>query len=141
MKVIFCDFDGVLNNSKTPSSTNHEGLLLMSDPIMVFMLNLIVDRTDAKLVLSSSWRHDPTWRKTMSANGIVFDFLGRTPSLPNGPRSEEIRRWLKDNPQVTKYAVLDDDRDADLGDGSFFKTSWEIGLTQQIADEVEKYLT
>ena len=58
MKVIFLDVDGVLNSNYSHSiSTNEKGW--MWDEISDFhleKLKRIVDETDAKIVLSSSWR-------------------------------------------------------------------------------------
>ena len=160
MKIIFCDCDGVINRISGEYSTplrQSGGILIMSEPELVFRINLIVDRTDCELVLSSSWRHLPNWREVMKANGIVKHFLDRTEveTLKHGEhnggskkggtyvrcRGNVIAAWLKEHPDVEKYAILDDDADF-LAEQipNFFQTDPALGLTQAIADAVERHL-
>lgn len=56
-------------------------------------------------------------------------------------RGKEIEEWLSINPYgVTKYCILDDDSDM-LPHQKHFKTSFEEGgLTEEIAQQVIKYL-
>ena len=55
MKVIFLDFDGVLN-----SINGYSDIQIVScfkiDPECMDRLNQIIDQTDAKIVISSAWR-------------------------------------------------------------------------------------
>lgn len=53
MKVIFLDFDGVITTMKSRWNLCKEKMELVKE---------IVDKTDAKIVISSSWRHS-TFRK------------------------------------------------------------------------------
>ena len=98
------------------------------------------------VVLSSSWRHDPDWKKTMQENGLDTDkFIGRTPSSDNGFRGDEIEQWLTDNADrdVESYVIVDDDSDFTPWQikNHFVKTTWEEGLTPEKAGEmVEKLL-
>lgn len=52
--IVFLDFDGVLNNpgiwGKRPLETE------AVDPVLVSRLNTLVERVDAEIVISSSWR-------------------------------------------------------------------------------------
>ena len=64
MKVIFLDFDGVLNSSGYSATlfeagrpTKDEYGQELFDPETVNLLNRIVDETEAKIVISSSWRY------------------------------------------------------------------------------------
>jgi len=50
MKVIFLDIDGVLNNQETLLRNDE------LDNILLLRLKTLVDKTGAKIVLSSSWR-------------------------------------------------------------------------------------
>jgi hypothetical protein len=56
MKVIFLDIDGVLNCNKT---TNPRGLPFVVDRRLLARFRRLLDRTGAKVVLSSTWRYDP----------------------------------------------------------------------------------
>ena len=139
MKVIFLDYDGVLNNWGTTTKTI-DGILTMADKQLVARLNLIIERTGAKLVLSSSWRLFPDWERAMELSGIKEKFLGRT-GKDHDLRGEEIDAWLNDHPEVTKYAIIDDCNDMLPSQlPNFFQTSSEFGLTQEIADSVKKHL-
>jgi hypothetical protein len=141
-KVLFLDIDGVLNDNKTPIRFDVKNIPLHMDPVLVYRLNLIVDRVDCSLVLSSSWRIDKNWRQIMRANGIFGEFLDRTPdNRLLTSRGREIKQWLDEHPEVTRYAILDDNADMlDSQKPNFFKTSVLHGLTQEIADAVEAHL-
>ena len=56
MKVIFLDIDGVLNSEEYYESFPDGEFIPPIDPVCVERLKRIVDRTGAKLILSSSWR-------------------------------------------------------------------------------------
>ena len=141
--VIFLDIDGVINNSKTPTLQKGDNIFIMADPYCVFLINRLVDRTGCKVVLSSSWRHDPEWRKNMKAQGLVFEFLDRTPR--HGKETErgyQIQSWLDNHQEVTKYAIVDDYNDMlESQQPNFFETSWQTGITEDIALAIEKHLT
>lgn len=139
MKVIFLDYDGVLNHHKT-SLAEVDGVQTMAEPELVFILNKLVDESGAELVLSSSWRNYPDWRKSMKKSGIIKDFIGRTPCTKDGvegPRGVKIQAWLDEHPEVTQYAIIDDMDDMNEEHlPSFFQTDPEVGLTQEVADNI-----
>lgn len=129
MKVIFLDFDGVLNSE----CCNHGVTLL---PSKLELLRQLVEATDAKIVLSTSWREH--WSKdpeqcdsTGGTMDLIFQVHGlqifdKTPVLPGG-REAEIKAWLDQNP-VENYVVLDDRLlGADYLNGHFVKTSNYFG--------------
>jgi hypothetical protein len=47
--------------------------------------------------------------------------------------------WLDQHPDVTRYAILDDDSDF-YADQPLFKTAWQTGITDEIAQQVTEYL-
>lgn len=146
MKIIFLDVDGVLNHSKTPewaTATDNDIL----DTSCVFELTRILYSTRARVVLSSSWRFDLNKCKKLFAHFHPSSFIGATPEVNGGDeRKDDILKWLAAvwpltygwcGEVITHLAVLDDDTDADLGDGSFFKTDFKAGgLTKEIADRI-----
>ena len=60
MKVIFLDIDGVLNCSKTH---NPRKLPYVIDHKLLNRFERLLQRTKAKVVLSSTWRYDPAARR------------------------------------------------------------------------------
>lgn len=133
--VIFLDFDGVLNCESTDWSVRE------IDHSRVVILNDLVRRTNAYVVLSSSWRSSPDWMDFPRQYGFEFNFLDRTPRMHGKPRGYEIYSWLKKNRDLKNYAILDDDSDMlALQKPHFFKTDFKFGLTQEIADAVAVYL-
>jgi hypothetical protein len=103
MKVIFLDIDGVLNCSKTP---NPRKLPYVVDKKLVARLNKLLDRTGAKIVLTSSWRLDPIGLYAAKHWGISF--LDAVPDLPKMSRRDEVLSWLAKHPSVSRYAIIDD---------------------------------
>ena len=139
-QIIFLDIDGVLNCAKTMQ--RHRGVIGI-DPYMVAIFNRIIFATDAKIVLSSTWRLHKDERDEIRSQ--VMDFIDVTPHLPlkNGyerkERGCEVKAWLKEHPEITTYAILDDNSDF-FPDQPLFKSSWQIGLTEDIAKDVIKHL-
>ncbi len=146
MKIIFLDVDGVLNHSETPewaTATPYNDVL---DQGCILQLDRIITFTGAKLVISSSWRLNPIKCKKLN-NELQGEIIGVTSEIYGGDdRKKEILDWLFtiwprsygwNGEMITHIAVIDDDWDADLGDGSFFKTDFEAGgLTKEIADKI-----
>jgi hypothetical protein len=96
----------------------------------------MLDRTDAKVVLISTWRLDPIG--LLAARYFKVPYFDVTPDLPTLSRCEEIVQWLDTHPDVTRFAVLDDTNDG--FDGlPFFQTDVTTGLTQAVADRLEAW--
>lgn len=142
-KILFLDVDGVLNSRDT---TNFKTLWPV-DPYMVFMVGKIQLDTGCDIVLSSSWRHHPDGVKVVE-DQLKIKLLGKTPTLGTKrgadgkdiTRGEEIRKWLKDNGhEDATYAILDDDSDFNW-DLPLFKTTFQSGLTPEIAKQVTDHL-
>lgn len=134
MKVIFLDIDGVLNCQQTIE--RHNGFIGI-DPVKVKILNNIIQKTGAEIVLSSSWRLDDNWNEVMLKNNIKC--IDRTTHLPGQFRGFEINAWLVEH-DVEKYAILDDDSDMLTGQKLFQTSFQEDGLTEDIAQQVINYL-
>lgn len=147
MKVIFLDFDGVLNSREYLRRTDCAGVGI--DPSRMVLLKQIVDNTNALIVLSTSWREH--WESDISAcNEVgvkinrIFSKYGltifdKTPKSRLG-RAEEIKQWLKMNSYVKKFVILDDSF-MELGVMSdyFVKTSnYRNGLEEE---DVKKAIT
>ena len=131
MKVIFLDIDGVLNSEDYVYSCREYGIAI--DPTRMVLLKQIIDETNAKIVLSTSWREH--WEKAPNECGKIglqinnifsqynLEILDKTPNLRTR-REQEIWYWLNKNPQVKNFVVLDDMfLCAEFLNGHFIKTS------------------
>jgi hypothetical protein len=134
MKIIFLDIDGVLNCDKTPNPRKFPYIV---DKKLLARLKKLLDRTGAKVVLSSSWRCDPVGRFAAKHWGVPF--IDVSPDKPKSPRCKEMHAWLSAHPRVTRYAVIDDEDDG-LDDLPLFQPSSKTGLTMEIVKAAEKYL-
>ena len=136
MKVIFLDIDGVLNSEtdflevamyghpingiKRETKRGREILTPLSAGKLA-LLEMIIKATDAKIVISSTWReefslveiHDMF--KTMGFRLPRTCIMGKTePSIRRMSsdhtytRSSEITEWLEGRDDVESYVVLDD---------------------------------
>ena len=116
-KVIFLDIDGVLNRD---TGTDY----FVDD--FVQNLKTIVNETNAKIILSSSWRYAYIkWAKLGFPKNedegaqLLFNKLkeydleiaGATPTIFNGPegRPFEIRSWLYRRADLKNFVILDDE--------------------------------
>ena len=137
MKILFLDIDGVVNCARTYKAGTSNFPL---DPYMAFLVARIVEATGCKVVLSSSWRYHEESAEQVRQR--VVDFIDVTPKL-NGltSRGTEIDKWLEAHPEVTKYAILDDNSDMlEEQMPNFFLCPWETGLTDEIAQNVIDHL-
>ena len=134
MKVIFLDIDGVLNCSKT---ANPRKFPYVVDKRLLARLQKLLNRTGAKVVLSSSWRLDPVG--LLAAKYWKVPFIDVCPDKPGSPRRMEILDWLSDHPKATRYAIIDDEDD-ELDGLALFQPSERTGLTMDIVKAAGKYL-
>lgn len=159
-KYIFLDIDGVL---ATPCCVK-DGMWALN-PEKQKLLGQILEKTGAKIVLSSSWRYSTLekTKKHMDSEGFLFNdkLIGVTIRayhyLKKGtgihlsiPRGVEIKQWIDANIHSNNgkdynrkelgkdftYVILDDDTDMLLEHkDNFIKTKSTVGLTD---DDVKK---
>ena len=135
MKIIFLDFDGVLNSAKDFAGCENQGVVI--NPSKLPLLRQIVSATEARIVLSTSWREH--WSKTPAECDDIgrfieqtFSFYGlqifdKTPEF-RGKRETQIKFWLDQHPEVQQFVVLDDMLlNGDFMEGHFVKTSYHFG--------------
>lgn len=161
--VLFLDMDGVLNSAtylrghrrisarltpNTEDMSDDERWADTIDPIAVDRLNRILKTTNARAVLSSSWRYrfsevEPLSR-IMKMRGFAGELIDRTPlrgevdkKLPSD-RGYEVATWLKRYPEVDRFVILDDSNDFPNLRHRLVRTSWEHGLLEpHIAKAIE----
>lgn len=133
MRVVFLDIDGVLCTLRSHIGQGHIGLMEALDREAVGLLNRATLPGTA-FVLSSTWRltHD---RAEMTAHLRAYGWTGefhddwRTKDLWK-TRGGEVDEWLGRHPEVSAYAIVDDDSDF-LPEqlGHLVKTQYEDGLS------------
>lgn len=138
MKIIFLDIDGVLNGYGFGDYLGWKLVCLfknkyiknlyrrITDPCGVHeskvkRLSKIIRKTNAKVVMSSSWRHG--WWKcpyedmfsdqkklTDLFKKYNIEVIDITPNSVNGKRDAEILQWLsKHEDEVENFIILDDE--------------------------------
>ena len=145
MKIIFLDIDGVLNNIHTRES--FEDFIFVSDE-KILLLKKIICSTNAKIVLSSTWRKG--WRakeynpKCASEDVRLFEALVRklseyeielmsyTPHLWH--RGKEIESWINswEGEEIESFVILDDKNKEEFEPNSerLIQTDICVGLTE-----------
>jgi hypothetical protein len=153
MKIIFLDFDGVLNSNEFNKKANLSGTLDMSnvswwvemvDPIAVARLNTIIEKTDAKVVVSSSWRlYNSVEMLTEILHHVGFkgEIIDLTPKRYDSRRGKEIKKFLETTPiKVDKFVVIDDDEDIWPFELKTVQTDIKYGLLDDHVDQAIKML-
>lgn len=167
-KYIFLDIDGVLNSehtlNKSCENMDQKIASIISDQL-VKNLSYLVKKTDAKIVLSSSWRtyfdkniNDPRNIFGMilvhSLNKYGLKLHDMTP-YPKGPfsneRGLEIKTYIDKN-NIKNYVVIDDEEFSDfsthLDMSRFIQTTFgdentsikEEGLNKKVAKKAIEIL-
>ncbi len=142
VNVIFLDIDGVLNpypnqRQNMEAGTDDTSVLKLDSECMK-VLRRIIEKTGAKLVLSSSWRCEEWYGGFASKENVErqlqeygMGLLDSTPVLPVYDRGKEILCYLQEHPEVEKFLILDDDRSVGWYEElkeHFLRTDPEVGL-------------
>ena len=147
-KIIFLDIDGVLNTKAG------FGIDMGLDPTKTKLPVDIVLKTNASIILSSSWRYmgygaDSPLQQCLravldrsDAYKISSRILGCTPQdLPNENRDQNIQRWLDNNSHGDIWVALDDlPIISNLGNGHYVIVG-DQGLDQTSGNQLLKLLT
>lgn len=150
--IIFLDVDGVINTNPNIHQAKRMGLPTSSYYIQlpedtILRLKRIVLRTNAIIIVSSSWRLGycgslPS-RAYMNLNTQLLAYgmqlSGWTPRSPSGSRGEEIQHWLNAYMELyglstcPPYIIIDDDIKDIVGlhRGHIIKTTLNLGLTDE----------
>ena len=160
MKIIFLDIDGVLNHNafyvkrheELKKGIKKEYPYSEIDPTSVINLNSLISETDAKVVISSTWRHSGLeyCKDVLEHHGFKGDIIDITPNLrsENCLRGNEILKWVKDNESIvgkyynfTEYVILDDDSDMLYWQrNNFLRIDNFVGLTMGDVFQAKKIL-
>ena len=145
-RIIFLDIDGVLNRDGDDENGNHE----FFNENMVKELAYIISRTNAKVILSSSWRgafinYIHGYKDSHVEFQQFMDLLQRYDiyvygMTPNGDmrgrltRPLEIRSWLSLYPEIESFVILDDD----IWDWGFLRHNVVTTMTKLTEEEYEE---
>lgn len=159
MNIIFLDIDGVLNCElhykkvyEQPENTDMEYLDKQICKERLGWIYDIVKECDAKIVISSTWRHDGLPRMKEIMQHFGFDpeaVIDITPSFMRDEcvRGNEIAAWIKRNPELVgkyyeyqSYVIIDDDNDMLYTQrNNFFQTDTWAGLTPRLCSRITKF--
>lgn len=143
MKVIFLDVDGVLNCGESKSRC---GCFIGIDDKRVKLLKEIIDRTNAKLVLVSTWKFgwEPINKEMNDEGARYLDRKMKKQKLTvmdktydrGWNRGYGITQYLANHPDIEEWIVLDDEEFSDYEEEGILphliKTSfYDDGLTQE----------
>lgn len=168
MKVIFLDFDGVLNSSSYAASlfeagkpTTDESGHDLFDPDTIKRLNRIVDETNAMIVVSSSWRYLglTALRNLWQERGFHGQIIGLTSlhavddyimehglewlekgTITSSPRAIEIETWLQEHDNIDSFVILDDIPMSAALQQHFVQINPKLGLSDAQAAKAIKIL-
>ncbi|MBL8683563.1 MAG: hypothetical protein JNK05_30615 [Myxococcales bacterium] len=144
---MFLDIDGVLNSDRYFEEVPWpEGASWWSaaaiDPRAVARVNAIVSETNARVVLSSSWRRRAPLDELcalLRSRGLEQPLLSATPSLYRTPdgvrltRGDEVLSWLASERDagviVDAYVVLEDEEPLGEVEARCVRVDSRVGLT------------
>jgi len=142
--ILFLDVDGVLNNEAVFRDRRFGYLPI--DCLCVERLHRVVQETDCRIVLSSAWRGGDWHERKLEAEFVFECYFGELPYAERinvrhsdkstkrlaGNRGGEIAEWLSRHPEVTQYAIVDDDGDMLPEQMPYFvQTSFDAGLKDE----------
>ena len=140
MKIIFLDFDGVLNSLQQAIAMKGKGNPYSAeniDKVSLGLVKWVCDMTDARIVISSTWRSmgKGCIEGIFEAHGWRMPpIVGITPRS-GGIRGDEIKSWMNSFPSIgghtiTDHVIIDDDSDMLDEQLSFFvQTDALVGFT------------
>lgn len=141
MKAIFLDIDGVLNNQNHIIQL-HKQLLGEAQYLQLLkdlgeipfdyrsckLLQELIKETDAKVILSSTWRISYRLIKGIEKYAGI-EITDITPRL-NDIRGKEIQQYLNEHNEIINYVILDDDSDMlDSQQEHFVRVNPKVGFT------------
>lgn len=119
MNIIFLDIDGVLNSISSAVAFNEINKSkrrdneLELDVVSIGLLRKLCNDTDAKIVVSSTWR---IGRDIEDLKEIFMLYSWEAPIISitrrgESCRGEEIQEWIDFYTNVKNYVIIDDDSD------------------------------
>jgi hypothetical protein len=153
MKAIFLDIDGCLVTVGSMIHGNRLNLLGQTDipshrtfdPVAMSNLQYILEEVPGVvIVISSTWRKLYTLEELQEMFGkynISPSFIvGVTPVVDSRHRGQEVALYLKHNPEITNFIIIDDDSDLAPFMDRLVKVDGKNGLTFSDAEKaIDKF--
>lgn len=113
-KAIFVDVDGPMIPARAMFLPGQTGIYSVFDPCATSMLLQLLDKSGAKIVISSTWGSQGYNKivELFEKNGINRSYLHddwRTPRKMSSYRCHEIAWWLDNHPEITHYVAIEDE--------------------------------
>jgi hypothetical protein len=166
IKFLFLDIDGVLNSNIYMSSEGYlsecESLGIVPggrnviekahhlhiDPSAIKLINILVERSEAQVIISSTWRNKYSLAELnilLQKRGATFQASGVTPAKMSWrPRGMDIAEYLANQKQKgivpDAFVILDDIDEFSKLRNHFVQTSEEEGVTQEDIAQALKIL-
>ena len=153
MKILFLDIDGVLNCRQNQLQMKYGMDLVRSkpsskimwfvDPAKLALLANIVERTECKIVIVSTWRFDHTLEEFKSYfTEMQFPFSDSIVAIGDvrlADREDAVETYLLCN-DVTRHCVLDDSKHKRTLQSRQVNPEFEDGLLTRHANKVIEIL-
>lgn len=116
LKVVFLDYDGVVNVPMwNEEGTRCEYAWPKDNKVNCFQacqwVSEFCQKFGYKIVVTSTWRSHDNYIDCLYNGGLRknIEVIGKTPHLHKGTRTDEIKMWLNEHPEVDDYIIFDDD--------------------------------
>lgn len=147
MKVIFLDFDGVMDTAYYDNYLNYMGLPekdkygVVFAPDCIANLRRIIDETGADIVVSSTWKDFMTYKEILEMWEYrkLPGFDTDTTPTCSRKRGDEIDSWLEESNTECEYVIIDDMDETQFNEHQYdrlFVVSPYDGLNEQTAEKV-----
>lgn len=119
--VAFIDIDGVICTDRAYyayGADKARNIMRAWDPISIKLVDRLCQDYNLKVVISSTWRQRydvPLILLTHGFNGSFHEDDKTPQHFGNRSRGQEIRDWLEEHPEVTRYIIIDDSEDGLVG--------------------------
>lgn len=144
MKLIFLDIDGVMNHRNYMVRSRLHAMQEFC-PIAVRNLREIIKRTNANIVISSTWRKFKDIDHVMSCYDLHRYVVGKTPILEDEIRGNEIKLFMEQFIDRTgvkpdSFIILDDDDDMGTLTPRLIHCEGYSGLTDELREKAIEML-
>lgn len=149
MNIVFLDVDGVLNSHNklielyNKTGKPHSGNNFPFDEKCLENLKILIKETNAKIVITSTWRKYENDIKVLlnvlREHDLDKNVIGYTTVL-NTKREEEIKEYLNNLDESVNFVIIDDIRDMGELNDKLVITSPQTGFTEENLNRAIKIL-